>query len=248
MAQNDDDNILDDERAQLVKTENEIIVLKDQTGDITQTVFNFVNLNRDNVNISNNTHSSTAQVTIGNMIFNIVLSENGAINANVVPLGDGNSPLSTLDIQLAGSYAQIDEEKGELVSTIDLGNGILLQAVLTVEGKVKHRVNHNDHVTEANFDLQGAFTKVDPTGNLRSQGEVIHDGFIYRAIVVTDRDGLSRSKFVKIEYATGEEIELNHTLREDTLFELGSEFKIFEVDGKIFIKVVTPLDGDLVIE
>jgi len=96
--------------------------------------------------------------------------------------------------------------------------------------------------------IEDANTSIDTNGTVETQARVVREGFIFKAVVTTNKEDKSKTKFVKLNLATGEEIDLDHTLRNDMLFEEGSIIEILLINGTLHIKTKTLMNGDLVIE
>jgi hypothetical protein len=152
----------------------------------------------------------------------------------------------TFTINLKGSQTYVDE-KGGVVITVKLDNGGTITNTIETDGTIEHKITYNGKTTKATIAIEDANTTVNEDGSLITQAKTIVDGLIYRAIIITDSEGNFKTKFIKIDETTGEEI-LSHTLRSDMNFDLGSTMNIFKQNGKIFIKTKTKLTTDLIIE
>jgi predicted extracellular nuclease/PKD repeat protein len=153
----------------------------------------------------------------------------------------------SLVIKLKDSQTDIDRE-GNIVVTTPIDDSSAIQTTISVDGKVEHVITYNNKTTKAEAQGDEANTTVDENGTVETHIQNEEGEFIYKAVVVTDKEGNSKTKFVKIHKVTGEQIDLSHTLRSDMNFEHGSTMKIFKRNGKIFIKTRTKLTTDLVIE
>jgi hypothetical protein len=119
---------------------------------------------------------------------------------------------------------------------------------LDIDGSVKHVVESKNGVSVAISAIPGSKVEVDKDGNVEITSTVEKDGFIYKAVVSTDTTGKTRTKFIKIDIATGEDSELEHTLKETTPYEVGSKSEIIELNDLIYIKTTASLSDALIIE
>ena len=53
---------------------------------------------------------------------------------------------------------------------------------------------------------------------------------------------------VKVDLSSGSESDIDSTLDESSKFPVGNEIEISEVNGELYIKTTTPLDGQLKIK
>jgi len=153
----------------------------------------------------------------------------------------------TFAIELLGSQISVDEEGNILIVTL-LDNGAKAHITIKADGTIEHSVAYLDKTTQATTLIEDANTSIDTNGTVETQARVVREDFIFKAVVTTNKEGKSKTKFIKLNLATGEEIDLDHTLRNDMLFEEGSIIEILLIDGTIHIKTKTLLDRDLVIE
>ena len=156
----------------------------------------------------------------------------------------GESKRFSIDAQ--GSQTTIDQE-GAIIITTPTGQNSSIETKITPNARVEHIIKHNGKITQA-IAFEDASSSIDEEGMITTQVEKTNKGFSYKAVVITNREGKSQTKFVKINLATGEEVDLSHTLREDMHFEHGSKIEVMIIDNKIHIKTSTSLDDDLVIE
>lgn len=140
-------------------------------------------------------------------------------------------------INLKKSETLIDDE-GNLLIKILSNTKKWIETRVGSDGKVEHSVYYSEKHTGIIFD-------VDANTTIESQFE--QDGTLFKAIVVTNKRGKSKTKFIKINLNTGQQEEYS-TLRKDREFDHGSEVEILKKDGKVYIKSKVNIDGDLVIE
>jgi len=197
------------------------------------------------VSMEEDEKSIQAKVVVANQ--NIVIALNkttGRANISVEDTLKGT--MQNFTIKLEGSKPTVDEE-GNFMIKLSLDNNSTIESTIKADGSLGHRVEFNNTTTKAEFTLD-ANTTIDENGTITTESQSTQEGFIYKAIVITQKDGVSKTKFIKINLETGEQIDLSHTLREDSFFEHGSTIEVLIINGKINIKTQTPLSGDLVIE
>ena len=83
---------------------------------------------------------------------------------------------------------------------------------------------------------------------LLGSSELKQEEFLYKAVVTTDNQGESVTKFIKVDLTTGDESETDLTLNEQFKFPVGNEIEISQIDGALYIKTTTPLDGQLEVQ
>jgi len=172
-----------------------------------------------------------------------------SIDANAkltVEVTDQEGKTKTFKVARKGTQSHIDQEGNIKIITPTEDNGSI-ETTIKLDGTIAHLVNYRGQKSEAHFDID-ANSSIDKQGNVLSQTQLIEDNFIIKAIVITDKSGESQTRFVKINLTTVEEVNLDNTLRSDHIFELGSCFRVFELEGKIYIKATTPLNSSLLIE
>jgi len=165
-------------------------------------------------------------------------------NTFVVPFEGEEESNST--VILHHDFNATQDEEGNIIIVLNDGNATT-QIIINHDGSVKHIVQRNGKTTQALFKV-ASYTVVDANGTVTTHADVFIDGFIFRAVVETNKEGKSKTRFIKINPITQERIYLAHTLREDLEFDLGSTFEIFVRDDKLFIKAIHAMDNDLVIE
>ncbi|MBN2824072.1 MAG: hypothetical protein JXQ76_02020 [Campylobacterales bacterium] len=136
----------------------------------------------------------------------------------------------------------------------DEGNWIIIpkgnngaKVILKTDGRVEHIVTLNGKTTRAIFDMASK-TTVDANGTIITVIQKVVGESIFKAVVETNKEGRSKTRFVKINLATNERIYLANTLRGDQEFNAGSLFNVFNHNNKIYIKSSASLEFDFVIE
>ena len=122
-------------------------------------------------------------------------------------------------------------------------NGAVITVTANADGNATHEVRLGTTISKATSEIKGAKTFIDREGDVQTRVEADAytdaDGCSVRAVVFTDRNGQSRSQFVK-GCNGAEEIQLTVSL--DTPFEAGSTIRVYEdaqEDNRLKIEVET---------
>ncbi len=198
------------------------------------------------VQIDEDSDSIKATIVMEHQIIEIRL--NKATQMLTITLTDSLSGhTKSVTFNLKGSQAFVDEEGNISIATPTQEATHSIKTTLTPRGNIEHIVIFERQTTKALFEVD-ANTTMDENATLTTQTQIEHDGLIYRAIVITNSKGKSKTKFIKINKATGKSLGIHHTLRGDREFGRGSTIRVFVRNGKLFIQSKTPLDDDLMIE
>ncbi len=198
------------------------------------------------IQIDEDSDSIKATIVMEHQIIEIRL--NKATQTLTITLIDSLSGhAKSVTFNLKGSQTFVDEEGNISITTPTQEATHTIKTTLTPRGKVEHIVIFERQTTKALFEID-ANTTMDENATLTTQTQIEHDGLIYRAIVITNSKGKSKTKFIKINKATGKSLGMHHTLRSDREFRHGSTIRVFVRNGKLLIQSKTPLDDDLMIE
>ena len=160
---------------------------------------------------------------------------------------DGNSVSSSVQVDLTKSKSEVDAE-GNIHTTVKTDSDTTIKVGLNIDGSVQHVVESKDGVSTVTSAIPGSKVEIDKDGNVETTAQVEKNGFIYKAVVTTNTIGRTRTKFVRVNVATGEEKDIESTLKETTPYEAGSKSEIIELNDLIYIKTTAPLSGRLIIE
>ncbi len=159
----------------------------------------------------------------------------------------GGGVKSSLENQRPGTQTSVDANGNiNSVLTVDADNH--LDTTLDNDGTVTHRTTAKGVTTEVRSSVKGATVTVDAQGTTNISSEVQNNGFIYRAIITVALDGTAKSKIVKIDIATNNEIESLPTLVIEGSFESGNKIEAFELNNMVYVKVSTPLNNAITIK
>ncbi|XPV67831.1 MAG: Ig-like domain-containing protein [Halarcobacter sp.] len=214
------------------------------------------------VTTTNNGSDTTTEASFTNTILNIVekvVSQDSINNiiefaqkiVNVYLNTDGTSQ-STLQNQDGTSSSIETQTKGSTTNVDDSGNVQTTNGSVTLklnsDGTVTHEVTKGALKTTADSTISGSNVKEDGSGNVETTSEVTQGGFVYKAVVTTNSQGETTTKFVKVDLSTGEQSEVDKTISDTTPYQAGNKVEISKVNGVLYIKTTTPLDGSIVIE
>jgi uncharacterized membrane protein YkoI len=230
----------DEEELEEPESSQSIVVPYEENGDDVNTSVLF-DESLEDVEIDEN----EATVNIGSNSIHLSVASNGIANASI-SFEDG----SVSEVQVNNTRSQtIVDANGNVEITLNLNDETSIETRLNADGTVTHKVSYRGEVTEATSNIPGASVTIDENGNVETKSEVEKNGFKYIAIVTTDTQGETTTKFMRINVATGEEEDLSHTLEAGSSFERGNNPEVIEINDLIYIKVTTSLDnGALVIE
>ena len=159
----------------------------------------------------------------------------------------GGGVKSSLENQRRGSQTSVDANGNiKSVLTVDADNH--LDTTLDNDGTVTHRTTAKGVTTEVHSSVKGATVAVDAQGTTTISSETQNNGFIYRAIISVALDGTAKSRIVKIDIATNNEIESMPTLVIQGSFESGNKIEAFELNNVVYVKVSTPLNNAITIK
>ncbi|CAA6807462.1 MAG: Unknown protein [uncultured Sulfurovum sp.] len=214
--------------------------------DQTETTVEFdesVNVSFDEVN-----GVKQAVLTVNDRVLNIAVSSSGTMSGSVVSEDNaGNSVNSSIEVNNPKSNTTVDAE-GNMQIVVSNENTSTVKVTVKSDGSLKHEVETERGVTVSLSSIAGADVKIDTEGNIATTSEVEKNGFIYKAVVTTNINGETSTKFIKVDIATNEQSDLSNTLKEGANFALGNEANVLEIDDLIYIEVVATLDNALEIE
>ncbi len=180
---------------------------------------------------------------------NVYLNTDGTTQSQTQMFDENNnSVISSLIVNIPQSQTDVDSD-GNTTTTVNSTNSSI-EAKLNSDGSVSHKVKQTNGLSsQASSKIAGSKTIVNSDGSVETTSELIESGFIIKAIVTTDTQGQSKTKFVKIDLSTGKQSEISNTLQDSTPYPVGNRVDIDKIDTKLFIKTVAPLgDTNLIIE
>jgi surface protein len=190
----------------------------------------------------------TATLTVDEQNIKLALANNGTMQGSVTSKdNNGNEVTSSMAVLATRSATTVDAQ-GSVQTVIETENNATVKVTIGKDGTVKHEIQTAQGLTVAISAIAGSDVEVDAKGNIATTSTVEKDGFIYKAVVTTDTEGQTNTKFVKINVATNEQIDLSHTLKEEENFALGNETNVFEMDNMIYIEITASLNEALEIE
>jgi hypothetical protein len=163
---------------------------------------------------------------------------------------NNNSVISSITVDVVQSSSSVDEN-GTLETIIPFDTNTTIKATLNSDGSVMHIVEKDSStkVSKAVAKIPGSKVLAKDTGEVETTSQIQKDGFIIKAIALTNKDGTTKTKFVKINLTTGEQSNVANTLSDDTPYEAGNEIEISDIENIIYIRATAPLgDDNLVVE
>jgi len=190
----------------------------------------------------------TATITVEERTIKVAVVSTGAMQGSVESKDtEGNTVTSSLEVTATNSNTIIDAE-GNMNTIVEVDNGSKIKVTVGHDGSIKHEVQTERGLTVVSSTIAGADINVDKRGNITSTSEVEKNGFKYKAIITTNVEGYTQSKFIKVNIATGVEEDISNTLKESLSYDVGSSTSIVEIENLVYIRVETPLNSILVIE
>ncbi|MFT5660523.1 MAG: VCBS repeat-containing protein, partial [Sulfurimonas sp.] len=162
---------------------------------------------------------------------------------------DGKSTKATSEI--IGAKTVI-KETGEVQtnSILDTLNNIVAIVKALTDGSAVHEVNGDEFDTKVTSNIAGAQTIVKVTGKVQTSvdnktAQCENAAQYTDAYVTTAKDGTSVTKFAKYACIDDSFIEEDPTLLDDISFYRNNNVTIQEVNGRMRIIIVTPLNDDI---
>ena len=178
----------------------------------------------------------------------VALNDNGTMESKIESKDDnGNPVISLVKVDIPISETIVDK-KGNVSTTVKTDNDTTIKVGLDVSGYVNHIVKSKNGFSMATSIIPNSKVEIDKKGNVETTAQVEKDGFIYKAVVTTNKMAKTQTKFVRVDIATGEEQDIEHTLNPITSYEVGTKIEIIQLDDLIYIKTTAPLNDALIIE
>jgi len=143
--------------------------------------------------------------------------------------------------EIVGSSSNIFED-GTVETSISK-DGSLLKVISNIDGSAEHSVvfgtptdaqSIEEFTTRATFKIPGAQTKISSDGRIHTSVDELVDGITIKAVVDTDVNGNSVTRFEKYNNS-GSLIQTQSTTKSSTMFEPGNKIIVEKRDGKIVI-------------
>ena len=197
------------------------------------------------VDITENDRFTKVTTTIDDK--QVVVKVNKESDKVRVTTTDSSGKVTTFVVKLKGVQTYIDKD-GNVIITLPQNQESYIKTRIGKNGKIIHRVTNRGKTTQI-FAPSDSNTSVDENGTTTLHSDMnSSDGITYRAVIVTDKKGRTKTKFIKIDPVSQEEMALGNTLRNDGYFESGSTIQVIIVNGQMHIKTTTAINNDLVIE
>gem|GEM_PF-3345403 len=164
---------------------------------------------------------------------------------------DGNSVLSTIKVNSTKSTTDVSSD-GNVTTSVQTQTNSTIAAHLNTDGTVTHKVTTNESnttlETEVSATIPGSKVEVDDKGNVETSSEILKDGFMIRAIAASDENGKTKTRFEKVNLATGESDVFDNTMSQSTPYSAGNKVEIIDDNGTVYIKTNAPISDNLIVE
>lgn len=200
------------------------------------------------VDVDESEDTQTATIEVGDKTVKVAVHESGTMEGSVeYSDANGNPTSSTIKVDKSKSTTTVDDQ-GNIDTMVKTESDSTVKISINVDGSVKHEVQTPQGVSIAISSIGASDVEVDNQGNITTTSTLEKNGFIYKGVVSTSSKGESQTKFIKIDVATGKEVEVKNTLNSTTPYDSGSYTEIMELDDVIYIKTSTPINSGFVIE
>ena len=168
-------------------------------------------------------------------------SDGKAVQIIKVKDSSGNEVVTKATFEIAGASSSISED-GTVETSVSKG-GASLKAVTNIDGSAEHSVvfgspaegqSIEEVTTRATSKIPGAQTKINSDGGVQTSVDDEVNGVRIKAVVNTDINGNSMTRFEKYDDA-GNLLETQSTTKSSTMFEPGNKIIVEKRDGKAVI-------------
>jgi hypothetical protein len=179
---------------------------------------------------------------------------NATIKGYAIHTLSKNGKTTSATSKYVGANTVIKENNGsiQVETSVQIDDQTSVSVIAKEDGTAEHIVQTGTKTTKAISKLEGTTTTINEIGNTQtSAGNVPSDDNLYiiKAIIDTDINGKSKTSFVKINKTDPTDVGiLSNTIIPQDSFEAGNQAQIDQIDGKLFIRIDSSLESDLVIE
>ena len=203
------------------------------------TIINF-DLGLENIEVEDN----VATIVVEEATIIVAVNEDGTETTEMT-FTDGSQLTMTIDATNTETNVDVT---GNIRTTVKVDSESTIETVVNIDGTVTLEVTSRGVTTEISTSVKGSDVSIDENGTVEIQSSIEKNGFRYETVITTNADGETKAKFIKIDIATEERVELSSTLGEESTFPSGNKTEIIVLDDVVYIKIVTPLDKILIIE
>ncbi|QOY52287.1 tandem-95 repeat protein [Candidatus Sulfurimonas baltica] len=185
---------------------------------------------------------------------NLSLEVNASVTGEASHLLTVTGKTTTATSEKVGASTRIAKDANgsiEIVTSVDV-NGTQVSVKAKADGTAEHSVTTPSGRSIATSKVKGAATVIKATGEVQTEvgdNTPDADGYVIRAVVVTNTDGTTHTQFEKVSTTDENDREIvSRTLKESTEFDAGNSVEIDEINSVLYIKTQANLTTDLVIE
>ena len=180
------------------------------------------------------------------------------VTANVI--GEAKHELTVAGVttkaisQFIGAFTELHRDINnliEIITTVIVDSNSKVSVIARADGTAEHKVSVNGKESMATSKIEGASTVINTTGQVETTAGQVDDGNGYdtKAVVTTQSDGKTTTRFIKVSRSNPSDISaVVNTLKASSSFALGTNVEISKIGGTLYIKIIAPLDENLVIE
>jgi hypothetical protein len=196
--------------------------------------------------------SSGAHITYSDE--NLSLKVNATVTGGATHEMSVGGVVTKLISEFVGASTKVDRDGNgnvEIVTSVAVDANTSVSVTARADGTAEHKVIHEGIESKAISLIIGASTLITTAGEVQTIAGAIADGSGYdiKAMVITKANGTSITRFVKVSQSDANDMSiLGNTLSEKSAFASGNSVEISEIDGILYMRVVAPLDVNLVIE
>ncbi len=178
---------------------------------------------------------------------NIFIDINATILGEAIHTLTANNITTQAKSKLNGAQTTLNRDQNnliQLITTVEIEPNSSIEVITQEDGSTQHKVITSQKTSKTISHIAGARTLIDMNGNVETSiGETI------KALVVTMPNGKAYTKYIKIDQNDSNLITVvANTVNDKTPFTAGNEIEIDEISDKLYIKIVTSLENDLIIE
>jgi hypothetical protein len=161
---------------------------------------------------------------------------------------------TTATSEFVGAQTVIKKDSNnevEIETSVAIDANTTIRVTAREDGTAEHSVIKGTKETKATSTIAGATTKITSSGSVEtSAGATSVGGYTLKAKVITDENGKTQTRFVKVNNTNpNDEENLGNTVIPTTPFEAGNNVEIENISGTLYMKIEAPLSNtNLIIE
>ncbi len=196
---------------------------------------------------SNGVHTTYSDSTLN-------LEVNASLDGKATHILTTNGKTTTATSEFVGAQTVIKKDSNnevEIETSVAIDLNTTIKVTAREDGTAEHSVIKGTKETKATSTIAGATTKITSSGSVEtSAGETSVGGYTLKAKVITDENGKTQTRFVKVNNTNpNDEENLGNTVIPTTPFEAGNNVQIEDISGTLYMKIEAPLSNtNLIIE